>query len=262
MKRADLNNLKNWFDDYTRSFYSSDEEDQKNIYLKVEHTCKVCSNIIQIVKEHSSGQDEIMIAETIALFHDLGRFPQYAKYKTFKDSISVNHGRLGAGILEKERVLQNLPVNEQDLIINSVRFHNSFGIPSLQDDKAVFFLKLIRDADKLDIWRVFSEYFDSSENDRASAAGLGLPDMPEYSEEVLSCLFNKRMATLASLRTLNDFKLMQLSWIFDLNFCTSFRLLLERSYIERLSATLPMTDEIMKATMLLKGYSQERLTKD
>lgn len=259
MNYNDLNILKNWFSDYCKSFYSANAEDQKNISLKVQHTFNVCENIIQIAKEQLLSQNEIMLSETVALFHDVGRFPQYAQYKTFRDSISVNHGKLGAEILEKEKVLQNLPENEQELIVYAVKFHNAFAMPDLQKPETIFFIKLIRDADKLDIWRVFSEYFESNEDERASAVNLGLPDMPEYSEEVLSCLYKKQIASLANLKTLNDFKLMQLSWIYDLNFKTSFRLLLEREYINRIAATLPPTDKISRASLFLQDFAYHRL---
>ena len=99
MTRNDLNFFKKWFSDYCKSFYSSDIEDQKNIYLKEQHTFNVCKNIIEIAKGLSLSNDQIILAETVALFHDIGRFPQYAKYKTFRDSISVNHGLLGAQTL-------------------------------------------------------------------------------------------------------------------------------------------------------------------
>lgn len=258
MLNEDLEFLKKWFIDYSSSFYSSVKEDQKNISLKVEHTYNVCENIILIINEQSLGRNESMLADAVALFHDLGRFPQYAKYRTFRDSISVNHGKLGAEVLEKEKILQNLPENEQELIINSVKFHNAFAIPDLQDRRIIFFLKLIRDADKLDIWRVLSEYFESDEKERASAVGLGLPDIPEYSEKVLSCLYDKRLASLSDLKTLNDFKLTQLSWVYDLHFKTSFRLLVERDYINRISKTLPQTEEIKKALSILIEFADKR----
>ena len=258
MLDEDLEYLKKWFHDYSRSFYSSDKEDRKNISLKVEHTYNVCENMVLIAKEQLSSKSEILLAETVALFHDVGRFPQYAKYRTFMDSISVNHGKLGAEILVEEKVLQNLTLNEQELIINSVKFHNAFAIPVLKNQVVIFFLKLIRDADKLDIWRVFSEYFESNKKERASAVGLGLPDLLEYSETVLSCLYDKKLASLADVKTLNDFKIIQLTWVYDLHFKTSFRLLLERDYINRIASTLPQTDEIKKTLLELKEFVSKK----
>jgi len=86
----------------------------------------------------------------------------------------------------------------------------------------LFFIRIVRDADKLDIWSVFLEYYESPPASKASAVGLGLPDLPEYSIDVLSCLYKKEIVSLATIKTLNDFKLLQLSWIFDLNYKPHF----------------------------------------
>ena len=259
MKQDDLKFFKKWFFDYCRSFYLDDVGDQKNIYLKEKHTFKVCENIIEIARGLFLADDQIILAEALALFHDIGRFPQYAKYKTFRDSISVNHGLLGAQTLIEEKILQNLPGNEQELIVKTVKFHNAFSIPKKEKEDIVFFIKLIRDADKLDIWRVFLEYYEGPDESRASAAGLGLPDMPEYSEDVLSSLYKKQIVSLSVIKTLNDFKLLQLSWIFDLNFRPSFKLLSERDYINRITACLPQTEEILQTSIVLKEYVRQRL---
>ena len=258
MTPNDLISLKSWFSDYCKSFYSSDEEDQQNISLKEAHTYNVCKNIVRIAGEESLSNNEILLAEAVGLFHAVGRFLQYAKYRTFMDSLSVNHGLLGSEILSRERVLNNLPESEQELIIQAVKFHNAFSIPDIGNPETILFLKLIRDADKLDIWRVFFDYYEKAPEDRPSAVGLGFPDVPEYSKEVLSLVFKKQLIPLSMLKTLNDFKLTKLSWIYDLNFGTSLRLVVENDYIDRLSATLPQTDEIRKAVEFLHDYVKDR----
>ena len=257
MQSSDLDTFKDWFSEYTRTFYTDNAEDRRNIDLKVRHTSFVCENIVEIAKEEHLSDNDLRLAETAALFHDLGRFLQYSRYKTFRDSISVNHGRLGAEILDKENILRPLPLHEQQVIINTVRFHNAFKVPSFEDQQNVLFLKLIRDADKLDIWRVFAEYYQSPEDEQAYAVGLGLPDLPDYSKAVLSCLYEKKLATLSGLKTLNDFKLMQLSWVYDLNFRRSFRLMEERAYIKKIAAVLPQTKEITGAIAIIKKFVHE-----
>lgn len=259
MTQDDLNFFKKWFSDYCKSFYSYNIEDQKNISLKEEHTFHVCKNIVTIAERLSLNNNQILLAETVALFHDIGRFPQYAKYKTFKDSISVNHGLLGSQTIIEEMVLQRVPDNEQKIIIQSVKFHNAFSVPKKEKEDIVFFIKLIRDADKLDIWRVFLEYYESPHENKASAVILGLPDIPEYSGSVISGIYKKKMISLSTVKTLNDFKLLQLSWIFDLNFIPSFQLLSERDYIDRIIANLPQTEEIRNASIVLKEFVQQRL---
>jgi hypothetical protein len=260
MQQNDLISFKQQFSDFCRSFYSENSEDQRNFDLKEEHTRQVCENMVGIGRGLSLNANQMLLAETIGLFHDIGRFPQYAKYKTFRDSISVNHGLLGADTLIEKKMLQTLPGGEQEIIIQSVKFHNAFAVPKKEKDETVFFIRLVRDADKLDIWRVFLEYYEAPDEDRASAVGLDLPDVPEYTEAVLATLFQQEIVFLSKIKTLNDFKLLQLSWVFDLNYKPAFRFLLERDYVNRLIAHLPQTEGIEKVSSLLKGYMQKRVS--
>ncbi len=259
MTKDDLDFFKKWFTDYCGSFYTSDIEDRKNIGLKERHTFKVCENIIRISQELSLGEDRMLLAEAIALFHDIGRFPQYAKYKTFRDSISVNHGLLGAETLREKNVLRELSLDEREVIIRSVMFHNAFSLPGKEREEIVFYIRLIRDADKLDIWRVFLDHYESPAKDRASAVGLGLPEAPGYSEQVLSNLYRKRIVSLSTVRTLDDFKLLQLSWVFDLNFVPSYFLVAERNYMERIIAHLPQTEAIQNLLRYLQEFVKSRM---
>lgn len=139
MKKADLNFFKKWFSDYSGSFYSSNIEDQKNISLKERHTLEVCENIVTISERLSLDDSQRLLAVTVALFHDVGRFPQYARYKTFRDSISVNHGHLGAEILQEKETLKALSPDEQEVVIKAVRFHNAFSVPK-RERRYHFFL--------------------------------------------------------------------------------------------------------------------------
>jgi len=255
----DLKFFQSWFSRYCRSFYTGNEEDRKNLFLKEEHTRHVCKNMRRITKDISMESSKGLLAETIALFHDIGRFPQYSEYKTFRDGSSVNHATLGTEVLCREGVLKTLPKNEQQIILQAIKFHNAYAIPDIRDNDMALFMRLIRDADKLDIWRVFVEYLAVPAKDRPSAVGLGLPHIPEYSEDVLSRLLSSRMASLSMLKTLNDFILMQLSWVYDLNFRTSFILLKERDYLKKLISTLPSTEAIGKLSLFLEEYIMEHI---
>jgi hypothetical protein len=259
MEKDDLILFRKWFTDYCKSFYSPDIEDQKNISLKEHHTDRVCENIVELSRRLSLDGHKTMLAEAIALFHDIGRFPQYAQYKTFRDSVSVNHGLLGAQTLLKEGVLHALPENEQALIIEAVKFHNAFSIPKKAHNDTIFFIKLIRDADKLDIWRVFIEYYESSDKSTAPAITLGLPDIPEYSKDILPHLSQKKVVSLSQLKTVNDFKILQLSWLYDLNFTPSFQLFSERDYLSRMTAQLLQTEEIQEIARYLENFVNQRL---
>jgi putative nucleotidyltransferase with HDIG domain len=254
-----LQSLKIWFQNYVHSCSLSVQEDQRNITIKQEHTLQVCLNAVRIAEDLGLDQQETLLAEAIALFHDVGRFSQYRLYKTFDDSISVNHAVLGAKLLVGHNALQDLPKHDQDIIVRSVTLHNVFSLPKGLDEKSLLFARLIRDADKLDILRVVIEYFKQDEGDRAGAVALGLPDLPGYSREVLACLTRGELARKEALTTRNDFKLLQLAWLYDLNFMCSLRMVEERGYIRTLSEMLPRNEEIAGAVELVSKYVRGKL---
>ena len=96
--------LKDWFSNYVQTFKHGDKDLQKNIILKEKHTTQVCKEILNIGEQLKLNDDELRLSEVIALFHDVGRFEQYTRYKTFVDRKSANHAELGIKILTKNKV--------------------------------------------------------------------------------------------------------------------------------------------------------------
>ena len=259
MEKIDLERLQTWFAGYCRGFFTESTEDNRNFALKEQHSRLVCANMNLLTGNLALDKNERLTAEAIALFHDVGRFEQYRRYSTFRDSMSVNHAALGVRVLAEERVLETLPEEERRTIFRAVTLHNVFRIPAAVVARELLFTRLIRDADKLDIWRVFIDYYGLPEEERASAVGLGFPDLPRCSPEVLKCLRQRNMVQLAAVQTLNDFKLLQLSWVFDLNFPASYRLVLERGCIDALAATLPTNAEVGRAVEEVRDFVETKV---
>lgn len=247
MLPGELERLKVWFGRYVDSFGDMPPEDLRNIELKREHTLQVLGCMEQITSGEGLSPRDCMLASVIALLHDVGRFPQYRQWRTFRDSQSDNHARLSLEVIRTENLLQNFPETEQLQIEEAVRFHNLLEVPAQHRSPTDQFIKLIRDADKLDIWRVFLEYYTQPEHERASAAGLGFPDLPEVTPACLEALASGRIVMLDQARVLNDFKLLQISWVYDLNFPTTRRLVHTLHYIPRLAQTLPQAPDIQAA---------------
>lgn len=231
MQKEDLDFFRKWFSDYVSQFSSSDSFVQDNIKLKIEHTERVCENILKLSKSEKIDDGKCNLAETIALFHDLGRFEQFTKYKTFKDSESENHALLGVKILERTGILSRLPVNEKDLILKAVEYHNLMEIPSsAQNSKELlFYSKLIRDADKLDILKIICE--DYRKKDKNPALDFNLPESPWCSKSIVTDILNNRMAKIGEVRNQNDVKFLRVSWVFDINFPAAFLILKEEKYM-------------------------------
>lgn len=255
---SDLAPLHAWFAAYCDSFRTSDREMQRNYDLKEEHTRNVCLDARSIAQGESPRFR--MLAEAAALCHDLGRFPQFRDHGTFKDSDSINHAHLSARLLKQNSLLEFLPEEERACVEMAVRLHNVFEIPAGLPPGTERLLKLLRDADKLDIWRVFIEYFHAPESERASAAGLGFPDLPHCSPDTLASVAAGKMVQLSSLRTLNDFKLLQLSWIYDINFTTTLRLIRQRRILEQFAAMLPADETVRRVLAQVGEYLERRLS--
>lgn len=240
MLQSDFDRIAAWFARYVDGYLDLDPEGLKNIRLKQEHTAKVVEVMELLAAGEGLSAEESRIACSVAILHDVGRFPQYRRWRTFRDSQSDNHARLSLEVIREQQVLQQLTPDEQLLIEEAVRFHNLLALPLQIKSPTDRYICLIRDADKLDIWRVFDEYFSLPPAERASAAGLGLPDRPdEVSAVCLQALAAGGVVRLDTTRVLNDFVLLQISWAYDLSCPTAFRLLQQRQYLSRLAALLP-----------------------
>jgi hypothetical protein len=108
----------------------------------------------------------------------------------------------------------------------------------------LFFTKLLRDADKLDIWRVVTDYYHRKNDRRNGAIELDLPNTPGFSEEVYQDLMNRRIVDINHVKNLNDFKLLQIGWIFDINFDTTMQAIKSRRYLELIRDVLPKSEKI------------------
>ena len=253
MTEEDFARLKGRFLKYVRTYRMGDPSEQRNIALKRTHTLNVCRDMGFICRGEGLDEKDALIARAAALLHDTGRFPQYAKFRTFDDRTSINHGLIGAEVLMEERFLEGLSRSEQSLIIRAVKYHNAYAIPRL-DRRAVFFLKLLRDADKLDIWKVMLQYFAQPAQSRAAAAGLGLPEGADVSAEIIPVILENRVVPIALVKSLNDYKLLLLSWVFGINFKTTFRLFSGRHYARDLASCLPQTDEVRRAVLHIEDF--------
>ena len=247
MEIETLTHLKSWFDTYVAHYYTGVAEHDRNIRLKEDHTHRVRHNMMLLCDSLNMSPQDSLLAEAVSLFHDIGRFEQYLKYHTFNDITSVNHAHLGLRVLAAHRVLSEIPVAERRLLTVAIAFHNAATLPGDMPEHALRFMKLIRDADKLDIWKVVTDYYQEREDNPNSTIELGLPDASECSAAAIEALHQEKFARVQDMKTLNDFKLLQISWVFDLNFEKSFQLLKERRYIEQIAETLPRLPEIRSA---------------
>jgi HD superfamily phosphohydrolase YqeK len=260
MKQKDLTCFKNWFADYVAGFYTDDPMHNSTIRLKEKHTEQVCRNMILLGNALGLSDQDMILAETMGLFHDIGRFKQYAVYGTFKDMESENHALLGLREMAAHNVLAGCTKGEKKRITKAIACHNALEIPVNENGKTLLFIRLLRDADKLDIWRVFIEYYKERDKQPNPVVEIGLPDDPFFSPRVVAALNEDRFVRIQDLKTSNDFKLLLISWVFDLNIDYSFQIVKDRKYIEKIEATLPPSKKISAAIKRAHDYVERHLS--
>jgi len=253
-----LARFERWFCQYVTAYYTDDSQHNEAIRLKERHTGRVRKEIVVLGEALNLPAQDMLLAETMALFHDLGRFDQYATYGTFQDAVSENHAALGLRELAKHRVLSVCTAEEERLIRKSIGWHNVRALPHDADQRILFFAKLLRDADKLDIWRVFIDYYDSQHEQANSTIVWGLPNDPACSPEIVDALRRKEMADTRHMATLNDYKLLQISWVFDVNFAATFGAVFVRQYVQKIAATLTPGLHVEPIVETVLAYLQNR----
>lgn len=259
MNKNFVEDLKDWFVSYVQPFKSGNADQQQNIILKEEHTKRVCKEILDIGKELGLTDKDLCLAEIIALLHDIGRFEQYARYQTFADRDSVDHAAFGVKILQENGVLNKLDKPMQSLILRTISYHNRRALPQQESATCLFFSKLLRDADKLDIWRVVTDYYYQKDEKRNNVIELGLPDTPEISCDVYKDLMDGRIVDVTHLKNLNDFKLLQIGWIYDVNFTPTFQRVRDRRYLEMIRDVLPKSNKIEEIFSVIQSYLDDKI---
>ena len=256
MEQQRFLNIQQQFDTYVNNFSLPNSEEQQNIDLKYEHSYQVCDKMAAITA-HMLEENRRYIAKAIALLHDIGRFKQYQKYKTFADAKSEDHAQLGVAVIKNNNFLATVDSPTKDLILKAIQYHNNPYLPTNESEECLLYTKLIRDADKLDIWRVVLKEYNSSSTNQA--VGLGLSQEDKISEAVQEQIMNEAVVKYEDLTTLNDFKLLQMGWVFDINFGPSFEIIKEKEYIERLYDTLPQTPVTKQIYTKIKSYLEQQI---
>ena len=234
-----LRDYRRWFKDHLTHLEIIEDRIRDGVHLKARHTIHVCAEIRWISKRLGLSAGQIRLAEALALFHDVGRFEQYTKHGAFLDRETVNHATLGVETMEKAGLLSRLHPVTAEILRKSVLFHNRKDLPDDEDETVLFFARLVRDADKLDIWRIVTAYYTRPPEKKVDAIDLNLPEEPDFSPQILADIRAGRSVDENHMRTQGDFKLMQIAWVYDLNYAPSYQRVKQRGYLRKIRTTMP-----------------------
>lgn len=219
----DLNRAKNEFLKYVSNYDSTNKSIERKIYhsLRVMELSNKLSNMIGL------NQEDTELASLIGLLHDLGRFDQQTKFKTFNDLKSFDHGNYGVEILNKDIRKYVESSKYDDIIKVAVKNHNKYAIEDGLTDRELFFAKLIRDADKLDILYEATSWFWVGQEDEIKNTIIN--------SEILESFFNKKLIKNEAQGAKEGINavISEIAIIFDLYFKESFEILKEGDYINK-----------------------------
>lgn len=233
MTREFLDELTRRYDAYLDGFRSQDGTLQEMLQLKLDHTLGVVADAKRVMAGEGWPEEACVKGEACALLHDAGRYSQLQEFGTFQDAKSFDHAKRGVEIAERLRWLAELPDGERRQVLAAVAAHNKKEIPASLDTVTVDLCHLVRDADKLDIFRVMEEAVEDGSLVRNPEIAWGLEMSGPPSPDVVSAVSKGQSVSYAWVRTLSDFVLIQVGWLNGgLRFRSSLRLAKERQALD------------------------------
>lgn len=229
--------------------------DTKCLELKILHTLNVLKNTNYILQTLDGlSEDEKHIARLAALYHDIGRFEQFTKYKTFSDAKSINHAALGVKILKNNDFLIKEDKKITSQVLYAVLMHNRCDLPKGIKENNLIQCQIIRDADKLDILRIFGEHINSSLPEKENIF-LNIQDEPtKWTDSIIQSIENHQTVKYTDLRYTNDFKLLLGAWVYNLDFPISRQIVKEKQLLNPILSSLPKNKTIQSITQKIYKY--------
>ena len=238
----DFQQQKDIFKDYVGQFDTSNPK----IQLKLAHTFGVIHASEFIMEQLELDEEEKQLGRLIGLLHDIGRFEQLKRYNSFDDSI-VSHTECGLDLLFKQHKILEFTEDSKDdnIIYEAIKNHGVFQIDQRLGERELLHTLIIRDADKLDNFRVkevstMEAMLDMSEEEVGKTT---------ITDEIFKCYMNHEPIRYEHRKTPMDMWLSYLAYIFDLNYKASFQYIKEKEYIDKLIDRIPYADNVTRERM-------------
>ena len=245
-----LDELTRLYDAYVDTYRGADGKLPAMMQLKRVHTAFVVKNAELIADGEGFTPEEREVSLAAALLHDTGRYEQLKRYNTFQDSKSVDHAVFSHDIVKEMGWLEKVSGESKseveqrtDALLKAVLYHNRRDLPNeIEHPPSVLQLSTfnllaaaahtVRDADKLDIFRVLEDQVAHTDWRRDSRAFWNLAVSAPPNPVVVDCIAAGRPVDYQHIQSLADFVLIQVGWMISgLHFATSRRLCRERGHL-------------------------------
>lgn len=238
--------LLNEFKNYVSNYDMTDD----GISRKYFHSISVMDKAGQLAKSINLSEKDTNLAVLIGLLHDYARFEQWKNYHTYSDIKTVDHGDLGVEILFDQGEIKKYTDDEEqyEIIKKAIKYHNKYAVPEEFDEREKLFCNLIRDADKLDIFEIkIREKF--------------YQDIDEpIAETSTEDFFANRLVRRTAFNNKNDEILIDLAWIYDLNFNFSMKYVYEQNIIKKIYDFVNNKEKFEKYFTYIESYIKEKMT--
>ena len=222
---------------------------QKDIILKFYHSYRVMDLCMLLAKYNNFNEENSQLAMLVGLLHDYARFEQWKKYGTYSDLDSVDHGDLAIEMLfdNNEIVKFCKEKSYYDEIRDAIKYHNKYSYPDHLSDHNKLLCKIIRDADKLDIFYLYG-----------INPHLMVQDDCEISDKVKESFNKNESVSYKDLKSKDDKIILSLAMVFDLNFKYSFEYMKEYKLIDKMYENIKDKEKFKPYFEYVNKYIEER----
>lgn len=265
LKMIDLIKAKNTFKEYIQNY----NIDNPHIAKKVAHTYRTVNVAETIAKELQLDEENIKLASLIALLHDIGRFEQLTNYHTYSDIASIDHGDLGVKILFEDKWIEKFIEDRSydQIIYLAIKNHNKYKIQEGIKDNELLHCKIVRDADKTDIFAVLIGDIKVGESKEGKGILYDYKSIgkQKISKEIRKAYQENKQIDSSYIKTEIDEYINMISFIYDYNFPIGLKIVKENQYIEKMIQAVNIHEQQKKQfneiLKIANEYIDRRITK-
>ena len=242
----DIEKLKLKFKEHVYKYDINDNA----IIRKFYHSYRVMDLCMLLAKYNNFSYENTEIAMLVGLLHDYARFEQWTKYKTYSDLKSVDHGSLAVErLFDNKEILDYCDQTDYyDEIYDAIKYHNKISIPDALSLHNKLLCKIVRDADKLDIFYLFGINSDLQKEDNS-----------DIDEDVKNHFYNNESINREIIKSKNDEIILNLAMVFDLNFKYSLEYLKKYNLLDKMFQNIKDKNKFKPYFDYVKKYIDERI---
>ncbi len=245
-----IENAKQEFIKYTNKY----DFNNKKIERKYGHSLRVMENAGKIAESLKLNDEKIELAKLLGLIHDIGHFEEIKVKSECKENVKIDHGDLGVEILENNNYIRKYIKEEKydNIILKAIKNHNKFKIEDGLSEEELLFAKIVRDADKLDIFYEGAEMFWNTEEERKNVG------KSKITEEVKNEFNKKMIIDRKKKKTGADDIICFISFLFDINYSYTYNTIIKERYINKIIDKFKFEDkETLKYMKQIKEIREE-----